>query len=173
MDYYIIIDGQRIGPLEETELRARVASGDADGQTPVWHEGLEKWKPCAEVLTGVPQPELWFAMVGQQRLGPLHRGALERAVALGQVTAETKVWKAGMPKWRSWGKVAAEEGVKVSVLDGAELDGGLHPASPGGASFEFQAPAGRRERAKDGAATSGRGVFSTLFGRLLPGRREN
>jgi hypothetical protein len=169
MEYYVMVGGQREGPLREEEVRKRIDVGEVDGQTPVWHEGMEKWQPCCGVLKDVQPPEVWFAMVGSQRLGPLHRGALERAVSLGQVTAETKVWKSGMKKWRSWGKIAAEHGMAVPVTDPTNLDGGLHAAMAansggGGVPFDFDMGG------KTGAGK--KGVLASLFGRILPPRRE-
>ena len=176
MQYYVMIDGQRVGPLCEVELRRRIQSGQVDGQTPVWHEGLDKWQPCASLLKGVPQPEVWFAMIGDRRLGPLHRGALERAVSLGQVTAETKVWKPGMPKWRSWGKIAAEQGMAVPVIDPANLDGGLHAAmagNSGGGGVPFDFDMGKKPAAKRGKASAGeKNMLASLLGRILPARKE-
>jgi hypothetical protein len=178
MQYYAMISGQRLGPLCEEDLRKRIQSGEVDGQTPLWHEGLEKWQPCSGVLKDVPQPEVWFAMVGDQRLGPLHRGALERAVALGQVTADTKVWKTGMPKWRSWGKIAVEQGMAVPVIDPTNLEGHLHAAlaansGGGGVPFDFDMGKGKSAPAKPGKSAAGKGVFTSLIGRILPARKED
>ncbi len=170
MEYYVMIEGQRVGPLQEGELRQRIQSGHIHGRTPVWHAGLEKWQPCSAVLKDVPQPEVWFAMVGDQRLGPLHRGALEQAVALGQITAETKVWKPGMPKWRSWGKLSAEEGMEVSVIDPTNLGGSLNTAMAanlGGSGVPFDFDMGKK------GAGRGKGVFASILGRVLPPRKEN
>lgn len=42
-------DGQQAGPASEAELRAKFESGELDGNTLVWHEGLSDWVTASSV----------------------------------------------------------------------------------------------------------------------------
>jgi hypothetical protein len=52
----------------------------------------------------VPQ-ELWYYVVAGERRGPIDRAAFAQQVKGGAITAETLVWKQGMPAWAPMGKV--------------------------------------------------------------------
>lgn len=45
MKYYIILNDVQLGPLEEQEIRRLPVTP----RTPVWHEGMPDWVPCADV----------------------------------------------------------------------------------------------------------------------------
>lgn len=45
MDYYLIIDNKRIGPLKKEEL----SGNGLRPQTMVWREGLDVWKPASDL----------------------------------------------------------------------------------------------------------------------------
>jgi len=57
--YYFGIDGERIGPLDESAIEAQVAAGTITRATLAWCRSMDQWKPVAEI------PEL------TERLGPL------------------------------------------------------------------------------------------------------
>jgi len=54
----------------------------------------------------LPPQVQWFAAVGGQQAGPFDAAGLQQAVAAGQVTRDTLVWKQGMPGWTAAGQVA-------------------------------------------------------------------
>ena len=45
LDWYVGIRGTPTGPIHATEIRARAAAGDVDGDSLVWREGMAEWKP--------------------------------------------------------------------------------------------------------------------------------
>lgn len=47
--WYLGLDGQQQGPMELTELRARIAQSPAASELLVWHSGLEDWMEPSEV----------------------------------------------------------------------------------------------------------------------------
>ena len=49
MDIWIILDGEKTGPLHDYEIRSKISHGELPGTTPAWHEGLPGWKPLAEI----------------------------------------------------------------------------------------------------------------------------
>lgn len=49
MDIWIIQDGEKTGPLHDFEIRRKIESGELPSTTPAWHEGLDSWKPLAEI----------------------------------------------------------------------------------------------------------------------------
>lgn len=49
MDIWIIQDGEKTGPVHDFEIRRRIEHGQLSASTPVWHEGLDAWKPLGEI----------------------------------------------------------------------------------------------------------------------------
>jgi uncharacterized RDD family membrane protein YckC len=49
MDIWIILDGEKSGPVRDYEIRGRIESGELAADTPAWHEGLESWRPLGEI----------------------------------------------------------------------------------------------------------------------------
>ncbi len=49
MDLWIIIDGEKSGPIHDFEVRRRILSGEFTAETPAWHEGMDTWKPLGEI----------------------------------------------------------------------------------------------------------------------------
>lgn len=49
MEFWIIEDGEKSGPLPDYTLREMIREGKIAAQTHVWHEGAEGWKPACEV----------------------------------------------------------------------------------------------------------------------------
>jgi uncharacterized RDD family membrane protein YckC len=53
MQWYYAEAGNRIGPIEETELNRLVTMGTVRPDTLVWHEGLASWQPLG-IVRGMP-----------------------------------------------------------------------------------------------------------------------
>lgn len=49
MDIWIIRDGEKVGPIHDFEVRRRINDGEFSEATPAWHEGIDAWKPLAEI----------------------------------------------------------------------------------------------------------------------------
>lgn len=49
MDVWIIIDGEKVGPTHDFEIRKQIESHKLAASTPAWHEGLDAWKPLIEI----------------------------------------------------------------------------------------------------------------------------
>ena len=49
MAWYYVMDGERVGPVEEEQLRGLVASGTVTPETLVWADGMSDWVPYGEV----------------------------------------------------------------------------------------------------------------------------
>lgn len=105
-EYYIIESGERRGPFRLEALMSMNLSPDSL----VWRQGLADWTKASELeelsqlfTTGdsafgsyaQPLPEPYFAMFGQQRVGPSDPTAL---AATGLIP-ETPVWRQGMTDW--------------------------------------------------------------------------
>jgi hypothetical protein len=58
MDYFIGVDGVQEGPLPESEIGQRIASGRLHGHHLCWRDGWAEWKPVREVF-----PEAFAAQV--------------------------------------------------------------------------------------------------------------
>ncbi len=58
MQYYIVYNGQQVGPFTKEQLRAY----NINAQTPVWYDGLPDWTPAVQIpdlidiLTPTPPP---------------------------------------------------------------------------------------------------------------------
>lgn len=56
-EWYLVIGRQRVGPVTEADLAARLGSGEINGQTLIWTEGQDGWLPLATRLPGLaPAP---------------------------------------------------------------------------------------------------------------------
>src|SRR6266700_3681125 len=49
--WHLVVDGEQVGPLPESEIRARLARNEINGETYIWKEGLADWLK----LSGVPE----------------------------------------------------------------------------------------------------------------------
>lgn len=47
--WYYGLNGEQHGPVEVDEMRAMLASGMINGQTIVWREGMDQWRPMLQV----------------------------------------------------------------------------------------------------------------------------
>ena len=59
MDWFYAKDGERVGPLSESSLEQRLATGEITPETLVWCRGMEDWAPLATIrskpLEGPPR----------------------------------------------------------------------------------------------------------------------
>src|SRR5690349_1093422 len=46
---HIIVDGEQVGPLSASDIRARLARGEISGETYIWREGLADWLKVSSV----------------------------------------------------------------------------------------------------------------------------
>jgi uncharacterized RDD family membrane protein YckC len=60
MPYYVVKDGQRVGPLSDEEFQNRILSGEIGPDTLIWQAGMADWKRYAEHsgLEAPPPPEI-------------------------------------------------------------------------------------------------------------------
>lgn len=49
MDIWIILDGEKSGPIHDFDIRKKIESGELPPTTPAWHEGLGTWRPLGEI----------------------------------------------------------------------------------------------------------------------------
>lgn len=49
MEVWIILDGEKVGPFHDFEIRRRISTGELAATTPAWHEGLSAWKSLVEI----------------------------------------------------------------------------------------------------------------------------
>lgn len=49
MELWLIIDGEKTGPIQDYDLRGRIARGEVARDTPAWHMGLDAWRPLGEI----------------------------------------------------------------------------------------------------------------------------
>jgi uncharacterized RDD family membrane protein YckC len=49
MDIWIILDGEKSGPIHDFDIRKRIETGELPSTTPAWHEGLDAWRPLGEI----------------------------------------------------------------------------------------------------------------------------
>ena len=54
--YYLAQNGETKGPFTEEQLREMLQRGEIDGESYIWHEGLEGWKRLKEVLPNLLPP---------------------------------------------------------------------------------------------------------------------
>ncbi|MFO0556370.1 MAG: DUF4339 domain-containing protein, partial [Polyangiaceae bacterium] len=55
MDWYVVLDGERSGPLDDAALRRMVLAGHVVRSTLVWRSGMPDWQ-SAEQATQLFQP---------------------------------------------------------------------------------------------------------------------
>ncbi|RYD40520.1 MAG: DUF4339 domain-containing protein, partial [Verrucomicrobiaceae bacterium] len=49
MQWYYSKNGTQLGPVEEGELRGKIASGEISSSDLVWREGMTDWLPSSKV----------------------------------------------------------------------------------------------------------------------------
>jgi uncharacterized protein (AIM24 family) len=51
--YYVMVGSEQVGPVDRAGLEGRIASGDVNGDSLLWHAGLDGWKPVKEAEPGL------------------------------------------------------------------------------------------------------------------------
>lgn len=64
MQWYYASEGEQRGPVNETDLREMVASGELQAENLVWRDGMGDWLPLGKV------PELSTAITPAETAGP-------------------------------------------------------------------------------------------------------
>lgn len=54
MQWYYALDGQRIGPVPHPELERLIQNRTLNGETLVWRQGMDQWKPLGDVQARDP-----------------------------------------------------------------------------------------------------------------------
>jgi uncharacterized RDD family membrane protein YckC len=49
MEIWIIRNGEKVGPIEDYEVRRRINAGEISPDSPAWHDGLDSWRPFSEI----------------------------------------------------------------------------------------------------------------------------
>ena len=49
MEIWLILNGEKSGPLHDFDVRKKIESGEVNADTPAWHEGLGPWRPLGEI----------------------------------------------------------------------------------------------------------------------------
>jgi uncharacterized RDD family membrane protein YckC len=49
MDIWIIRDGEKVGPIQDYEIRRKIETGELTRDVMAWHEGLSTWRPLVEI----------------------------------------------------------------------------------------------------------------------------
>lgn len=49
MDIWIILEGEKVGPLHDFEIRRKIETGELSRDTAAWHEGLAAWKALDQI----------------------------------------------------------------------------------------------------------------------------
>jgi predicted Zn finger-like uncharacterized protein len=66
--WHIVVDGEQVGPLSESDIRGRLSRGEISGETFVWREGLADWLKISAV------PEFSDGASGSMDSGDAHFG---------------------------------------------------------------------------------------------------
>jgi predicted Zn finger-like uncharacterized protein len=47
--WHVVVDGEQVGPVPESDIRARIARGEVNGETYIWKEGFSDWLKISAV----------------------------------------------------------------------------------------------------------------------------
>jgi predicted Zn finger-like uncharacterized protein len=47
--WHIVVDGEQVGPLSASDIRARLSRGEVSGDTYIWREGMADWLKLSTV----------------------------------------------------------------------------------------------------------------------------
>jgi uncharacterized RDD family membrane protein YckC len=70
MPYYVVKDGQRVGPLSDEDFQSRILSGEIGPDTLNWQPGMADWKRYAE-HTGMEAPQATVSPSPSSLNGPI------------------------------------------------------------------------------------------------------
>jgi len=60
-------------------------------------------------LLASPAPVEWYYAIGRDRQGPVNQVELGRLATAGEVSADTLVWREGMPQWKPYREVSNDQ----------------------------------------------------------------
>ena len=63
------------------------------------HPGAQNSQQTSPVPPQIPQETVWYLVIDNAQAGPFNEEALKQIIKNKLITAETLVWKTGMPKW--------------------------------------------------------------------------
>ena len=86
--------------------------------------------PTADTTTPPPPPLEWHYLDAGERVGPVGREALRRAVREGRLRADTLVWTPGMADWRPAGGLGGLESLFSPPPPPTAATGPGGPAAP-------------------------------------------
>ncbi|HUF58689.1 MAG TPA: AIM24 family protein [Actinomycetota bacterium] len=89
--YYVMVGSEQVGPIDQAGLEGRIASGEVNGQSLMWHPGLDQWQPIKDA-----QPGLLAQGDGGAAAAPAAAAAAEPATASATARAERQAF-AGEP----------------------------------------------------------------------------
>jgi predicted Zn finger-like uncharacterized protein len=124
--WHLVVDGDQVGPVSESDIRARFERGEINAETFAWKEGFADWLK----LSAIPE----FA----QFVTPVEGGVFADGTGSGAVNGEAAAHQSG-PSGGLFGGGAA-----ASVGDEADVFGGAAPAAAakrGGGGDLFASPA--------------------------------
>ncbi len=136
---YTTSDGQRGGPIEQSELQGMLRSGLLPPSTMVWTDGMPGWESAAnipslaarygvgDVQAPAPAPEspTWYYADRGRQVGPVTWSDISGLARSGIVTGETPVW-GGQGDWRP-----------ASQSDLSQVFAASRPAGPPPLSGEY------------------------------------
>src|SRR5450432_2843705 len=131
--WHLVVDGDQVGPVPESDIKARIERGEINAETYVWKEGFADWLK----LSAVPE----FA----QLVTPADGGVFADGTGSGAVNGD-----AHQPAAAAGGLFGG-----TAASDDADVFGGLAPAAKrGGGGDLFAAPAVKAEDSRWPAASA-------------------
>ena len=148
--HYAAEDGAQLGPLPESDLLARLRSGQISPRAYVWREGLTDWISLSEAgllqepqqavqQHSSPQPPvsmsneepLWLYLdANHQQVGPVSQSQLQALLAANHIGRDCLVWTEGMAEWKSAVAVGLAHGA-VTQQDNPQCPGCGKTLAPG------------------------------------------
>jgi hypothetical protein len=113
--YFIVVEQQQRGPFTLEQL----AQQPLTPQTLAWREGMAAWLPAAQItelqrlLAPKPSPtraaaaHQYHALIDGQQRGPFTAAQLAQQ----PISAQTLVWREGLPAWVSAGQIPELQGL--------------------------------------------------------------
>ena len=147
--HYAAEDGAQLGPLPESDLLARLRSGQISPRAYVWREGLTDWISLSEagLLQEPPQAaqsspiqvpasqatgeQAWLYLdANHQQVGPVSQSQLQALLAANHIGRDCLVWTEGMAEWKSAVAVGLAHGA-VTQQDNPQCPGCGKTLAPG------------------------------------------
>jgi predicted Zn finger-like uncharacterized protein len=133
--WHLVVDGDQVGPVPESDIRGRIERGEINAETYVWKEGFADWLK----LSAIPE----FASL----VTPAEGGVFADGTGSGAVNGDAAAHQSGPVGGLFGGAPASEE---------ADVFGGLAPAAAkrGGGGDLFAAPKPAAEESRWPAASA-------------------